>query len=134
MNRVTHPETTLMVATLTRKGALARQQLAPSPGEPGFLGPRLAQRAMPVAAGVIEVARAAAGLAGLDMAAEIGGAAGDDGAPDLCLGSGQRMRREIRRCMAAQDVGQTRAAGCRGHAGALSGASGRAVPAARRCR
>jgi len=96
-----------------------RQQFAPSLDEPGFLGAGLAQRAMAVAAGVIDVARGAAGLAGLDMAAELGGAAGDDGAPDLRLGHGQRMRGEIGRGMAAQDVGQARTAGCRGHAGAL---------------
>jgi hypothetical protein len=50
-----------------------RQHLALARREPGFLGPRLAARTMAVASGVIEVARGAAGLAGLHMPTEGGG-------------------------------------------------------------
>lgn len=52
------------------------------------------------------MARRPAGIAGLDMTAERRRAAGDDSAPDLCLGNGQLMRGEIGRFMATQDLGQ----------------------------
>ena len=78
-----------------------RQHLAPARGQPGFLGSCLAARAMAIAAGVIDVARGAAGLAGLHMAAKSGGAAGDDGAPRLRLGKRQGMLGEIRRAVTA---------------------------------
>ncbi|MBK8401429.1 MAG: hypothetical protein IPL29_10375 [Propionivibrio sp.] len=62
-----------------------RQQFAPAPGQPRFLGARLALRAMPVATGVIDVARRAAGIAGLDMPTQRRGATTEDGAPDLAF-------------------------------------------------
>ena len=58
-----------------------RQHLAPARGQPGFLGSRLAARAMAIAAG-------------------------DDGAPRLRLGNRQRMCCEIRRAVTPQYLGQ----------------------------
>ena len=86
-----------------------RQHLALARGKPCLLGARLAQRAMAVAAGVIEVACRAAGVAGLHLATEGGGAAREDGAPDLGLGSRQGMGREISRAVTAQHLGQAHA-------------------------
>ena len=63
----------------------------------------------PVAAGVIDVAHRAAGLASFHMTAQGGGAAGENGAPDLRLGSGQRMAFEISRAVTAQHLGQSHA-------------------------
>ena len=103
-------------------------------GEPGSPWPASGTRAMAVAAGVIDVARGAAGVAGLDMAAERGGAAGEDGAPDLRLGSRQAMGCEIGRTVTAQHLGQAHAAGGGNHADALSAWAGRAVPGERWCR
>jgi hypothetical protein len=86
-----------------------RQQFAPALGQPGLLGAGLALRAMPVAAGVIDVAGRAAGIAGLDMAAQRGGATGEDGTPDLGLGRRKIVRGEIGRTVATQHLGQARA-------------------------
>ena len=86
-----------------------RQHLALARCEPGFLGPRLAQGTMPVAAGVIDVARRAAGLAGLDMTAEHGCAAGEDGAPGFGFDDRQIMRFEIGWAVTAQHLGQSQA-------------------------
>ena len=63
-------------------------------------------------------ALSAAGVAGFHMAAQGGGAAGENGAPDLRLGSGQRMVFEISRAVTAQHLGQsqTRASGDHGDA------------------
>ena len=93
-----------------------RQQLAPPLCQPGFLGAGLAQRAMPIAAGVIHVAGHAAVIAGLDMPAQGCRATGDDGAPDLRLGCRQDMRRAISRTVATQDGGQTHAGDSGTHA------------------
>jgi len=107
-----------------------RQQFASPLGQPGFLGAGLALRAMPVAAGVIEVARRAAGIAGLDVATECRRAATEDGAPDLGLGRCQPLRGEIRR-------GRGGAAPRPGPGGGpqpLSRSGDRAARAARWCR
>jgi hypothetical protein len=86
-----------------------RQHLALARGKPRFLGARLAQWAMAVAAGVVDMACRAAGLAGLHMTAQCGGTAREDGAPNLRLGGGQGMGGEISRAMTAQHLGQSHA-------------------------
>ena len=59
------------------------------------------------------MARDAAPIAGLDMAAQRRRATGDDGAPDLGLGHRQLMRRPIGRAVPTQNGGQT----CAGDSG-----------------
>lgn len=63
---------------------------------------------------MIDVARRTASVAGLDMTAEYGRAAGDNGAPDLRLGNGHLVRGEISRATAPQSLGQAQV---RDHAG-----------------
>src|SRR3990172_13007548 len=111
-----------------------RQHLAPPRREPSFLRPRLAQRAMPVAAGVIDMACRTAGVANLHMTAQGGGAAREDSAPDLRLGIRQGVGREISRAMTTQHLGQAHPGGGVNHAGALSAWAPRAVPEEKWCR
>lgn len=88
-----------------------RQHLAPPRGEPGLLGPRLATRAMPVAAGVIDVPARPAIAAGFDVPAERRRAAGENGPPDLGRAARQGMAGEIGRTEGGQHLGQA----SRGH-------------------
>ena len=62
------------------------------------------------------MARDAAPIAGLDMAAQRCRATGNDGAPDLDLGCRQFVRRQIGRAVTTQDGGQTRAGDSGTHA------------------
>ena len=85
-----------------------RQEFAPSLSQPGFLGPGLALRAMPVAAGVIAVAGGAATIAGLDVATQRRRAATEDGTPDSGLRRRKIVRGEVSRAVPAQHLGQAR--------------------------
>src|SRR3989304_5280640 len=66
-------------------------------------------------------------------ATEGGGAAGENGAPYLGLGSRQGMGGQIGRAVTAQHLGQTHPGNGANHAGALNAWAGPAVPEARWC-
>lgn len=83
-----------------------RQQFAIACSDPGFLGARLAFRAMAVAARVIHMPGGAALRTLLDMAAQCFDATGDNRAPRLGLAARERMRGQIGRAMGAKDLGQ----------------------------
>jgi hypothetical protein len=107
-----------------------RQQLAAALGKPGFLGAGLALRTVPVAAGMMDMAKGTTNIAAFDMAAQGRRAAGDNGPPGLCLGDAQGMTGEIRRAEGGEHPGQT---GRRRHYGRVSRSRGEPV-AVRRCR
>jgi hypothetical protein len=82
------------------------QQLRAPGVQPAFFREGLAFGTVAVAAGVVGDPFGPAGVTGLAMAAEGGGAAGLDGAHGAARGAGQRMGLAIRRAMGAEDVGQ----------------------------
>ena len=88
-----------------------RQQLPPPRREPGLFGARPALRAVPVAAGMVQVAQRAAVIAALDMSAERRGAAGDNSPPRLVLNDRQSVRVEIGPAVVAQNIGQAHTVG-----------------------
>ena len=92
------------------------QQFGASCREPALLGAGLALRAVPVAAGVINVAPRAAGIALAKLAPECGRAAALDRAQRPMLDSAKPMRRAKRGAVPTNDVGQfdlgTRRAPC----------------------
>ena len=103
------------------------QQLRAAGVEPALFGEGLAFGTVTVAAGVVGDALGPAGVTGLAMAAEGGGAAGLDGAHGAALGAGQPMGLPIRRAMGAEDVGELHRGAAPGPAprgGRAPGASG----------
>ena len=83
-----------------------RQDFSPPCCQPRLLGTGLAARAMPVAAGMIDVpARPAIG-AGFDMAAERCRATGKNGPPDLGRTPRQRLAGQIGRTEGGEHLGQ----------------------------
>ncbi len=83
-----------------------RQKLGAPGSEPAFLGERLALRAVPVAAGVVVVAKPPARIAALEVAAERLGAAVLNRAHRPVLHRNKAVRRQIRRPKACEDLGQ----------------------------
>ncbi len=88
-----------------------RQQIPPPCREPSFFGACPALRAVPVAAGMVQVAQHTAVIAALDMPAQCGGAAGDNSPPRLVLNGGQSVRIEIGLTVFAQNIGQAHTVG-----------------------
>src|SRR6185369_4060 len=84
-----------------------RQDFASPCGQPRFLGTRLAARAMPVPAGMIDVPTRPAIGAGFEMPAERSRAAGENGPPDLGRAPRQRLAGEIGRTEGGEHLGQT---------------------------
>ena len=86
---------------------LDRQQVGLPGFEPALRGPRLALRAMPVAAGVVADFQVAAGITAQHVSSQRRGAALFDGRHDLELGKTQvaRLRFAPRRTKGAEDVG-----------------------------
>ena len=87
------------------------QQLSSSRREPCFFGTRLALRAVPVAARMVQVAQHTAVIAALDMTTQRGSAAGDNSSPCLVPDNGQGVCVEIGLAVFAQNVSQAHIVG-----------------------
>src|SRR5712691_12978924 len=80
------------------------QQLGAPGGEPTLLGQGLALRAMPVTAGVVVIAQCRAGIAALDVAAQVLSATRCDGPHGAVLHRDESVRRLKRRAVARKHL------------------------------